>query len=94
MPRFKIAHLKEQGIDLLIVPLDKTFEHKPESDQCAAIDELQGRASAANLAGTVVPVWEDGLGRMKFIAPENYHPYFRSINLAFVYANLNRELYW
>lgn len=57
MPRFKIAHSREQGVDLIIVPLDDNFGYKSEADQVAAIDELQVRARSAGLAGTVVPVW-------------------------------------
>jgi hypothetical protein len=93
MPRFKVAHLREQGIDLIIIPLDRAFGSKSQSDQQAVIDELQARAASAGLAGTVVPIWESG-GRMAFLAPPNWHSYFQSISLPFVAANLNRELFW
>src|SRR3954471_17591007 len=59
MPRFKIAHVKEQGIDLIIIPLDPSFGRKSPQDQRSVISELQGHAIAAGLAGTVVPVWEE-----------------------------------
>lgn len=94
MPRFDVAHIKEQGIDLIIIPLNSSFRFKNESEQHEIISELQLRASNAGLAGTVVPVWDNGGGRMAFIAPENWHPFFRSINLQFVTANINRQLYW
>lgn len=94
MPRFKVAHVREQGIDLIIIPLDDNFGRKTHDDQHSAIAELQARASSAGLAGKVVPVWDAGGGRMAFIAPPNWNPFFKSINLAFVAANINRELYW
>lgn len=94
MPRFKVAHVREQGIDLIIIPLDDDFGRKTQADQNSAIAELQARASSAGLAGRVVPAWDAGGGRMAFIAPPNWHPFFKSINLAFVIANINRELYW
>jgi hypothetical protein len=94
MPRFKVAHIREQGIDLVITPLESSFGYKSESDQHDIIADLQLHARAAGLGGTVVPVWDGGGGRMAFIAPQNWHSYFSSINLAFVWSNLNREIYW
>ncbi len=94
MPRFDIAHIREQGVDIIIIPLDDSFRFKSQNDQQSTINELQIRASNAGLAGKVVPVWNNGGGHMAFIAPQNYHPFFKSINLQFVAANINRELYW
>lgn len=94
MPSFDIAHVREQGIDLIIVPLRRDFGLQPEDEQEAAMIELQARAESAGLAGTVVPVWDNGGGRMAFRAPSNYHPFFKSISLGWVRARLNRKLYW
>jgi hypothetical protein len=94
MPRFKVVHLNEQGQDMIIVPLDSGFGSKICQDQDSIIGELQIRARTAGLAGTVVPIWDNGGGRMAFIAPNSWHPFFRSINLRFVAMNINRELYW
>lgn len=94
MPRYKVAHIKEQGIDLIIIPLDSAFRTKSHEQQNEITLELQKRADAAGLAGTVVPVWDAGGGRMAFIAPQRWHPYFKGIDLAFVVANYNRELFW
>lgn len=93
MPRLKIAHLREQGQDMIIVPLESSFGHKSEQDQRDTINELQMRARSAQLRGTVVPVWESG-GTMKFIAPEPWHPFFRGLSMPAIWQNLNRELYW
>jgi hypothetical protein len=94
MPHFRVAHLHEQGQDMIIVPLDSSFGRKVSQDQDVIISELQVRARSAGLAGTVVPVWDDGGGRMAFIAPRPWHPFFQSIDLRFIAANINRELYW
>ena len=94
MPRFKVAHIREQGQDIIIVPLESSFGYKSDSEQAAIIDELQSHARGAGLGGTIVPVWDDGGGRMKFIAPRPWHPFFQGLSLTSVYANLNRELYW
>jgi len=94
MPHYKIAHLLEQGQNMIIVPLDSAFGSKSQSEQHGEISELQFRATRAGLAGTVVPVWPTGGGRMAFIAPNVWHSFFSSLNLNFVLSNLNKELYW
>jgi len=93
MPNLRVAHIREQNVDLIIVPLDKSFGQQQPSQQQAGIEALRMSATLAGLGGEVVPVWEVDGGRMSFIAPKSYHPYFASITLEFVFANLNRELY-
>ena len=93
MPRFEIAHLKQQGVDLIIVPVESAFGSKGQAAQHAMISELQTRARAAGLAGTVVPVWGDGR-RLQFIAPKGFHPFFGGIDIQFVRANINKALEW
>jgi hypothetical protein len=94
MPRFNVAHLREQGQDMIIVPLDSSFGRKSSSDQRAITTDIQMHARGAGLKGTVVPVWDSGGGRMAFIAPQPWHPFFSSLNLHGVDANINRELFW
>ena len=93
MPAFKVAHLREQGNDMIIVPLDPAFGNKTTADQREIIEDLQRHASSAGLRGRVVPVWESGRS-MYFIAPDQWRAFFRSISLQFVWANVNRELSW
>ena len=94
LPRFKIAHVKEQGIDLVIVPVANDFEHKTESERSQVVELLQAKATSAGLVGAVVLVWDSGAGQMGFRAPPSYYAYFRSISLPVVWAKLNRELFW
>jgi hypothetical protein len=94
MAHFKLAHIREQGVDLIIVPLDRSFGWKSTTEQNQIASQLQLRAASAGLAGTVVPVWDHGGGRMGFLAPNGYAPFFRSISLSFVARNINRELSW
>lgn len=56
MPSFKVAHIHEQGIDLIIIPLSSTFEYKLDSEKKQITYTLQRRANATGLRGTVVPV--------------------------------------
>jgi hypothetical protein len=94
MTTLQIAHVREQGVDLIICPLEHAFGNRSSSDQRLAISEIQSRSRSAGLAGTVVPVWEAGAGRMAFIAPTSWHAFFRSIDLRWVWLNVNRELSW
>lgn len=78
---------------MVIVPLDSAFGRSSRNDQMAATEDLQLHARGAGLAGTVVPVWDAGGGRMAFLAPHSWDPFFQSIDLGFVLANINREIY-
>jgi hypothetical protein len=69
MPSVKVAYLRQQGVDLIIAPLDHAFGYRTQQDQRDVVCEIQVRARSAGLAGTVVPVWDGGSGRMSFTAP-------------------------
>ncbi len=84
MPQYKIAHVKEQDVDLIIVPLESHFGNMSSQDQNVTIKALQLHASEAGLRGTVVPVWDSGGGRMAFLAPQQWHSFFGSSNLPWV----------
>jgi hypothetical protein len=94
MPSFEIAHIQEQGQNMIIVPLDHNFEWKLQSEQRAAAAEIQARATAAGLAGHVAVIWEVGNGGRRFIAPQEWHPFLRTVSLAFVARNINKTLSW
>jgi hypothetical protein len=94
MPRYKAVHVKEQGVDLIIVPLDSSFGSKGTQVQQEIAKNLQLHAEEAKLAGTVVPVWLDSSGRMGFLAPQRWHPFFASLNYNQVLTNLNVEIFW
>ena len=91
MNQFKVAHIREQGIDLIIVPLDSSFGSKSSSDQNDTIAALERCAHAAGLAGTVVPVWRSGSSH-RFICPSNWTPFFKSFSWNSIMGNINKEL--
>lgn len=91
MNKFKIAHINEQGQQMIIVPLDSAFDRQSTSAQHATVDALQVASRSAGLAGTVVPVWLSG-NSMKFIAPAPWHPFFRTLAWNSVMASVNKEL--
>ena len=93
MTSLKIAHIREQGQDMIIAPLASSFEHKTTNDQLAAVEEIQLAARSAGLRGTVAVVWQSG-GRMKFIGPRPWHPFLGSLSMSHIQMNLNRTLSW
>ena len=40
MPKFKVAHLREQGQNMLLFPLDSSFHHKSPDEQSVIVGEL------------------------------------------------------
>ncbi len=93
MPRFKAAHVREQGQDMIIFPLDGAFDHKPDSAKAQLLRELEVRANRAGLAGGAVAVWEIG-GRTRFMGPRPWHGFLRGLSLRIVLANVNQEISW
>ncbi|WP_374697297.1 hypothetical protein LQZ44_12040 [Alcaligenes nematophilus] len=91
MAQYKIAHLRQQGQDMIIIPLDSNFEHKTSAAQQEIITSLQLCAQSAGLAGRVVPVWRVGSSH-KYIAPQPWQPFFRSLSWNAILANLNKTL--
>jgi len=92
MAQFRIAHIREQGQDMIIVPLEDSFRYKSNREQNEIRAALQMCARGAGLAGTVVPVWDAGGGRMGFLAPQLWQPFFSGLDLAWVAANINKTL--
>jgi hypothetical protein len=92
MTDFQVAHIREQGQDLIIVFVSDSFGRAPDAEKRATTMALQQCARAAGLAGAVVPVWDNGGGRMGFGAHQNFHPFFQSISLDVVAASINKKL--
>jgi hypothetical protein len=94
MNRIPVAHLREQGQNMVIVPMDRSFAYKSLDEQNEIRATLQVAAKSADLAGTVVPVWDAGGGRMGFIAPSQWRSFFSGLSLRIVARNINREIVW
>jgi hypothetical protein len=93
MPIYKVAHINEQGQNLIIFPLDPAFGQLTASEQQADLAMLGLRANASGLRGVVVAVWEAG-GQTRFRGPERWRAFLESINLEFVWANVNKQISW
>jgi hypothetical protein len=94
MPTYKVAHINEQGQDMIIFPVDSAFSRMTRSDQEHQLGLLGFRANAAGLRGAAVAIWDAGGGHLGFFGPQQWHPFLKSIDLHFVMANLNKEISW
>ncbi|HEX4737738.1 MAG TPA: hypothetical protein VH331_09260 [Allosphingosinicella sp.] len=93
MPSLKAAHIREQGQDMIIFPLDSAFGRKSHGDQTATLSALQVRAHAAGLAGKAVAVWQSG-NTTHFMGPKPWHGFLSGISMQWVWANVNKEISW
>jgi hypothetical protein len=92
MPTFQVAHLRRDSQDIIIVPVDRTFGKRSPAEQARIQEAFQRSAVSAEMAGVVVPVWEDATGRMAFRAPPPWHDFLKSIDMVYVATALNRIL--
>lgn len=92
MNRYPIAHINKNGQNIIILHLDRQFEYLTEPQKAQFIANIQIAARQANLAGTVVPVWDSGGGRSKFIAPPQWHGYFSQLPLYAIERMKNKIL--
>jgi hypothetical protein len=92
MPTFQVAHLKQNGQDVIIVPVDRSFAARSPAEQARIQEAFQRSAGSAKIPGVVVPVWEDASGRMAFRAPEAWQTFLKTIDMVYVATALNRTL--
>jgi hypothetical protein len=93
MPSLKAAHIREQGQDMIIFPLDRAFGQKSDRDQLLALGELERRANSAGLAGRAVAFWEGNNGT-HFRGPSRWHPFLRGLSMRSVLASVNKKISW
>jgi len=92
MPTFQVACLQHDGLDLIIVPVDRSFGKRSATEQARIQEAFQRSAAAENLTGVVVPVWEGANGQMDFRAPATLRDFLKSIDMVYVATALNRNL--
>ena len=76
---------------MIIVPVDSSVGCKSQQQQNEIKSSLQMFAGKAGLAGTVCLVWNSG-NRFNFLAPTQWHGFFRSIDMRVVAENINKKL--
>ena len=92
MSTIDVAHIREQGQNMIIVPMRPDFGNKASTDQTNIEMALQAAARQSGLAGIVVTVWDSGGGRMAFRCPLPWRPFFESMTLQRVGASINKRI--
>ncbi|WP_172705021.1 hypothetical protein [Sphingomonas sp. LH128] len=93
MPKFKLAHIKEQGQNMLLFPLDASFSNNTPAQREALLQELEDRAHAAGLAGRAAVFWNTG-NRTFWLGPPPWRNFLNSINMHTVLASINKSISW
>jgi len=86
MRSFDAAHLDIMDVPVVLVFVDQ----RPASDLYAL---LQKSAQAAGLSGQVVAIWPDEIGRTRFLAPPEFHAFFRVAGYDQLRAQINTTLH-
>lgn len=92
MQKFKVAHLREQGQDMIIVFVHAKVGGWTDEKRQQLSAQLQICADNAGLAGSVVLIWQTPLGHSEFSAPKPWHPFLKSISYQMLAGNINKEL--
>ena len=93
MPTVKVAHIREQGQNMLLFPLDSSFGRKTSAEQQSILMELENRAHAAGLAGRAAVFWESA-GRTNSLGPKLWSSFLRSMSMRRVLASVNKSVSW
>ncbi len=76
--------------EILDVPVVIVFlEERPAADLYAL---LQKSAGQAGLSGRLVAIWPDAMGRTQFLAPPEFHAFFRVAGYDQLRAQVNATL--
>ena len=77
-------------LDIMDVPVVLVFvDQRPGSDLYAL---LRTSAKQAGLRGEVVAIWPDEIGRTRFLAPPEFHAFFRVAGYDQLHAQINTTL--
>lgn len=88
---YEVAHIREQGQEMIIIPVSNSVNNIGSTKQNELKSFLQDSSRSAGLVGEVCLVWEQGRN-FYFLAPKQWHGFFKSINMRFVAQNINRKL--
>ena len=89
MTNFDVAHINEQGVNVVVVFVDESVSRRPPAAQMALAEALAVCAASAGLLGNIAMVWPTG-----FWAPNNQHGFFRSAGGSYyaLAARINKKL--
>ena len=82
---FEAAHLDILDVRVVVVFLDQ----RPAEELYVSLEHAAGKAG---LEGNVVAVWPDEMGRTRFLAPPEQHPFFEAVGYDQLRAQINTTL--
>jgi hypothetical protein len=88
MQSFDIAHIREQGVDLIVVFVDPRVGRMTDSERAEISAQLTLCSRGARLAGSVVLVWPGG-----FYGNRRFHAFFESTPYEALVASINKKLH-
>jgi class 3 adenylate cyclase len=92
MAKFSVAHIRSNGVDLILFPVSPEITGLSPTDQATVLKQAQSICRSAGLAGETIPVWQTATG-VKFFAHERFHQILRGhLTPEFLKANLNKEI--
>jgi class 3 adenylate cyclase len=93
MPRFRVAHVKLMGADVVLVPVAPEFAQLGKAEQAQTFRQVEQLCRSARLGGEIVPVWETGAATLGFLAEERLHKLVGNhLTPQFLKNNTNREV--
>ncbi len=92
MYKTRAAMFNHQGRQLIVVPLDCSFESRPIWERDEALRRIQHSATKAGLLNLPVAlVWQVG-GKLHCLAPDEWHEFLRTLTWSAILAHLNLAL--
>lgn len=91
MESFEVAHVRVQGVDVILIVVDSIFGNRSQSEQLETLKRFQRAAHQAGLRGGVSIVWNQG-GRVASFGPRSWHGFLESLSWSWIAANINRKL--
>lgn len=91
MYKTRLAIFSHQGQEIIVVPLDCSFEGRPAWQRRTALDELQVSAVKAGLCAPVAAVWRVG-GKLRFVAPPEWHPFLSTLTWNTIISKLSSTI--
>src|SRR5690606_24334010 len=88
MYKTRLAIFMHQGQQIIVVPLDCSFEERPAWQRKKALDDLQKSTARAGLDAPVAAVWRVG-SKLRFVAPTEWHSFLSTLTWNAIVSNLN-----
>lgn len=91
MYKTRIAIFRHQEQEIIVVPLDCSFQDRPPSQRADALRRLQKSAMKAGLNAPAAAVWKVG-AKLHFIAPTEWHPFLKTLTWNTIIVRLSSAL--